>query len=143
MGESQSAMDKKQLRIVFVNLVLVKPDHTMNKLYAVIITLLFVHAACTPKGQSGTKPKTFNCLTAKIDELSKQSCEKGASVKEYKFTGKKVFVIDQGNCGNDMTSEVLDSDCKNLGYLGGISGNTKINGSDFSSAEFVKTIWEK
>lgn len=57
--------------------------------------------------------------------------------------GKTVYVFDQGPCGNDMTSEVVDSECKNLGYLGGITGNKEINGQDFSSAEFVKTIWEK
>jgi hypothetical protein len=115
----------------------------MKKFFSTFIILILLSFACNPKRKSVTKTKTFDCLTTKIDELSKQSCEKGASVKEYKFMGKTVFVIDQGTCGADLTMEVLDSECKNLGYLGGISGNTQIGETDFSEAEFVKTIWEK
>jgi len=42
-----------------------------------------------------------------------------------------------------MTSEVADSDCNSLGLLGGIAGNTIINGEEFSNAKFIKTTWEK
>jgi len=131
-----------ELQLVYVDLCR-RNLPIMKTLFSTLIFLILLSFACNPKGKSGTKAKTFDCLTAKIDELSKQSCEKGASVKEYKFMGKTVFVIDQGTCGADLTSEVLDSECKNLGYLGGITGNIQINGTDFSTAEFVKTIWEK
>lgn len=57
--------------------------------------------------------------------------------------GKTVYVFDPGNCGADMTSEVIDSDCNSLGFLGGISGNFEINGGDFSDAIFQITTWEK
>jgi len=42
-----------------------------------------------------------------------------------------------------MTAEVMSSDCVSLGFLGGFIGNTKINGEEFSSATFIKTIWQK
>jgi hypothetical protein len=42
-----------------------------------------------------------------------------------------------------MTSEVYDSNCNSLGFLGGIAGNAKINGEEFSNATLVKTIWEE
>jgi len=38
--------------------------------------------------------------------------------------------------------DVYDTDCNNLSFLGGIQGNSEINGKDFSKATFVKTIWK-
>ena len=66
----------------------------------------------------------------------------GASVKEYKFQGGNVYVFEHGMCGADQTSAVLNEDCKTLGYLGGITGNTTINQGNFNSATFTKIIWE-
>jgi hypothetical protein len=50
-----------------------------------------------------------------------------------------------------MTSEVFDENCNSIGFLGGITGNTKINGEDLSMFNKVcqknKTnkfdIWKK
>jgi hypothetical protein len=42
-----------------------------------------------------------------------------------------------------MTSEVLDENCNSLGFLGGIAGNTKINGEDFNNAKLKRTVWSK
>jgi hypothetical protein len=86
---------------------------------------------------------TPNCVSKKINNFSKTSCEGSANVKKYVLKGTMVFVFDQGDCRADMTSEVITADCYTLGYLGGITGNTKINGEEFSNAVFVKTIWEK
>lgn len=60
---------------------------------------------------------------------------------EYEFQGKRVYTFFQGNCGADMATGVVDDKCKSLGSLGGITGNTKINGEDFSNAKFKKTVW--
>lgn len=54
-----------------------------------------------------------------------------------------VYVFDPGTCGDDMTSEVVDSECNSIGFLGGISGNMEINGEDFSTATFESLTWEK
>ena len=54
-----------------------------------------------------------------------------------------VYVFDLGTCGADMTSEVLDENCNTLGFLGGIAGNTKINGDDFGNAKYKSTIWSR
>ena len=83
------------------------------------------------------------CMINKVDDFKKTNCEKGVSVKEYLFQSKTVFVFDQGKCGADMTSEVIDEDCNSIGYLGGFAGNSKINGEEFSKATFVKTVWER
>ncbi len=83
-----------------------------------------------------------DCITEKTALFSKNACSKGASVKEYQFQGKNVFVFDKGQCGADMTSNVLDANCQPIGMLGGIMGNTTINGEDFSKATLVRVVWE-
>ena len=88
--------------------------------------------------------KTPSCIENKIEEFKFIiSCNNGANVKEYEFQKKRVFVFNPGNCGADMTSEVLDENCTILGYLGGIAGNSKINGEDFNNAQLKQTIWTK
>lgn len=65
------------------------------------------------------------------------------NVKKYIFQNKTVNVFDPGNCGADMISEVIDSECNSRGLSGGISGNTTINEEDFSKASFQNITWEK
>ncbi len=87
--------------------------------------------------------KIPTCIKNKISEFELHRCEKVANVKEYRFQGENVYVFNHGACGADMTSQVLSEDCISLGYLGGITGNYKIQGDDFSNAEFKSTCWEK
>ncbi len=114
----------------------------MNKVLPALILIVCLIVSCAPKGKALAEPKKSECIQLKIEGFAKESCPSGANIKEYKFLKKQVFVLDHGSCGADMTTEVVDSDCKNLGFLGGISGNIQINGHDFSEAEFIKTIWE-
>lgn len=87
---------------------------------------------------------TPQCIKSKIKDFDKdQNCNEGVCVKEYLFQGVTVYAFDPGNCGADQTIEIIDSDCNHLGNLGGISGNTIINGEEFSSAEYQSTTWEK
>ena len=86
-------------------------------------------------------PKCIKNLIKDFDK--KQTCEKGVNVKKYTFQGITVYVFDPGTCGADMTSEVISSECNSLGFLGGITGNTDINGESFSNAILESTIWER
>jgi hypothetical protein len=92
-----------------------------------------------------SKQITPTCIESKIKDFSiiGNSCEVGAIVKEFNFQGKTVYVFDMGSCGGDLPIDVLDSDCISLGTLGGFSGNTKINGVEFSTAVYIKTIWQR
>ena len=114
----------------------------MKKNVILLISYLLL-SGCNAHKSTGKTDETPVCITKAIGTFSKTDCAKGVNVKEYTFQGIKVFVFDPGTCGNDMTSEVLDENCKNLGYLGGFTGNVKINGEDFSHAILVKTVWEK
>ena len=108
-----------------------------------IILLIFVIITLGGCNKLDIEKGTPKCVEGKIDNLNKIACDDGANVKEYTFQGKTVYVFYPGVCGADMTSEVIDSECNSLGLLGGISGNTKISGEEFSNAVFVKTTWEK
>ena len=99
---------------------------------------------CCKTKKSGKQSSSIpNCIQASIKTFSESPCEKGLKVNEYTFQGTAVFVFDQNACGNDMTSEVFDKNCKSLGFLGGFVGNVKINGEDFSNALLVRTVWER
>ena len=81
------------------------------------------------------------CVEQKIAGFGAQACENGANVKEYIFHEKTVYVFDPGTCGADMTSEVIDKGCTTIGYLGGFTGNTQIEGENFDKASYVRTVW--
>lgn len=86
---------------------------------------------------------TPECVQNKIKDFNTSSTCNDANVKEYSFQGNTIFTFDPGTCGADMTTEVITSGCTTLGYLGGITGNTQINGEEFSNATYVRTIWKK
>jgi hypothetical protein len=84
------------------------------------------------------------CIEDKIREFSKSTiCDTGASVAVYKFKARNVYVFSDGSCGADMGASVYSQDCNSLGFLGGISGNTLIQGVKFyDEAKFVKRLWQ-
>lgn len=106
------------------------------KLTSLAITSLLISLIACNK-----KYVTPNCIETKISQFKNITCQHKASVKEYRFEEKEVYVFEMGNCGADLTADVFDSDCNLLGYLGGIQGNTKINGIEFSTAVYIRTIW--
>lgn len=109
-----------------------------------IVLLLPLLVSCMCCSKHKIAKGTPECVEDKIEVFDQQiDCDQNVNVKEYSFQGEMVYVFDPGTCGADMTSEVIDSDCKTLGYLGGIAGNTEINGEDFSNANYKKTVWEK
>lgn len=112
----------------------------MKNARIIVLLILLLNISCKRQDVSKGTPR---CVQNKIEEFSKTTCDDGVQVDKYKFQGKEVYVFEPGNCGADMTSEVIDSDCKTLGYLGGFAGNTEINGEEFSSATFIKTVWKK
>lgn len=83
------------------------------------------------------------CVQTSIKDFDNNAACNNAKVKQYTFQDKTVYTLDPGTCGADMTTEVIDKNCNTLGYLGGISGNTEINGEKFSKAVYIKTIWKK
>ena len=81
------------------------------------------------------------CMQAKINQLNGFACNEGAWVKQYKFQGEIVYALYPGDCIADATTEVIDDDCNTMGSLGGFTGNTQINGEEFSHAIYLSTVW--
>ena len=112
----------------------------MSKTLLSFLAIISIVSSCTRFEIEKDTPK---CIKDKIIEFNKdQSCS-DIKVDEYTFQGISVFVFDPGTCGADMQSNVIDTECNNLGALGGLAGNVEINGKSFESAVFVKTVWKK
>lgn len=109
----------------------------MKSLSIILLSALLSINSCKKTDES----KAPDCLESRINSFGGYACDHGATVKAYTFQNHTVYVFDPGNCGADMTSEVFDHSCKSLGHLGGIMGNTRINGEDFSNAVFVEQVW--
>ncbi|MEO6304294.1 MAG: hypothetical protein ABIP51_14100 [Bacteroidia bacterium] len=113
------------------------------KIIISFFTLVITHACRKDSAAQSTSSTTPVCLKNNIEVFEKNNSCSTAHVNEMTFQNKTVYVFDPGNCGADMTAEVIDNNCKSLGYLGGFAGNTKIEGVEFSQAKFIKTIWSR
>jgi len=111
----------------------------MNKyIFNILILMTILFSSCKKE------KRIPSCINNKVNEFKNIiSCNTGSNVKQYEFQSKLVYVFDPGTCGADMSSEVLDENCNVLGYLGGITGNTTIDGLDFSNANYKSTIWSR
>ena len=105
------------------------------------LSLAIVCILCLACRKSNEQDRTPTCLENSIAQFVLYACDTGATVKEYRFQGKIVYLMEPGSCGADMQSIVLDRECNNLGALGGITGNTKIDGVEFSTATYIRTVW--
>jgi len=118
----------------------VKQKTNKMKKLPILLLLAIAIISCNKLDIEKDTPK---CVKTKIKEFNKSSTCDNAKVEEYTFQENTVFTFDPGNCGADMATEVISSDCNSIGFLGGIAGNTKINDVEFSNAIFIKTIWTK
>lgn len=110
-----------------------------------LITLILITLFITGCNKFDIEKGTPKCVVKRIKKNPGFDCGEKGKVNEYLFQGKTVFVFESENynCGADLGVDVIDSDCNSVGYLGGISGNTKINGEEFKNATFVKTVYQK
>jgi hypothetical protein len=106
----------------------------------IILTLYSLLAS----GCEKSKYDAPGCIEDKIDEfVANVICDNGAYVALYKFNDKDVYLFYEGYCGADLGGTVYTKDCLYLGFIGGISGNTFIQGVNFyDSARYIKRIWE-
>ena len=110
----------------------------MNRLFIALLLLIFF-TGCT----KNCIENNSECLQSKIEEFKfKAICTDGASIKEYTFQDKTVYVFDQSQCMADGWADIWDKDCNFLGMLGGIAGFSKINDVAFyDNAKYKQTIW--
>ncbi len=113
----------------------------MKNIALTVVAICLSLLACK---KSGIAKNTPNCIHKEIAIIKKNENAISPIIKEYIFQNQTVYLIDFGMGHVDGQSKVVDKRCNELGNLGGILGDTKINGEDFLTvAVYVKTIWEK
>jgi hypothetical protein len=111
----------------------------MKKLFFLILTYVLLSSGCEKN-----KYDAPGCIEDKINDFKKTAiCDHSASVALYTFQGKNTYLFSDGSCGADLGATVYSEECLSLGFLGGFSGNTLIQGVNFyNNAKFIKRIWE-
>lgn len=84
------------------------------------------------------------CIEELIKEFNSETdCIVAVDVRKYEFQGGEVYLFNPGDCETDEGSEIHDSECNSIGFLGGIDDNQIINGEDFTDAVLISVIWTK
>jgi hypothetical protein len=113
----------------------------MKNIFFLFLTLSTLLYACKKNGATNSTP---SCVSEDIVNIGNNEKAKEPFVNMYTFQEKIVYLVDDGMGYVDSQSKVVDSNCNELGYLGGMMGKTKINGVDFfATAVYVKTVWKK
>lgn len=118
-----------------------KFDCSLFCLFSLSIGLLLSSCGKIEQSSNTTIP---SCLNSKLINWEVHfGCKSGNSLNQYSIKGKTFFVLEPGNCGADMAALVIDTNCNEIGYLGGIGGNNlkTIYGEEMANSFFVKTIW--
>lgn len=111
-------------------------------LFGILLTTILINSCNKSKIADDVPP----CIKEQIKNCKKNSCcIKGeCMIREYLFDEKTVYSIVGNDCGINGSMMIFDVDCNFLGSIGGIhNNNTMIQNKDFSSAVFIRTIWEK
>ena len=112
----------------------------MNKLTALLLALLFTISSC----ESDFFDEPDPCLQEEVDNFKQSDFCDDSKVEAYFFDSETVYVFSMGSCIADGGAFVKDHKCESIGFLGGIAGNTEIDGKDFyDHAEFIRVVWEK
>ncbi|SDY04980.1 DUF6970 domain-containing protein [Hymenobacter psychrophilus] len=119
------------------------------KRFLLLLTLGTLGLGSCDDTQESVEPGSSSCITEKVQQFAKgSSCKTstptiGASVKEYRFQERLVYVFDMGNCLADASADVLDANCQRIGMLGGLAGINQVNGESFEKAELQRTLWQQ
>jgi hypothetical protein len=85
-----------------------------------------------------------DCLEKRADTFKSERIDcSGSSIKKYEFNGETLYAFADGNCISDGSTSILDEDCIEVCFLGGIAGFSECYGKDFfAEAKLKETLWE-
>ena len=81
------------------------------------------------------------CLESTIEDFDDDWYLTVTRVEEFRFQDELVYHFVPQEIVVDAQSAVFNSDCELIGWLGGLAGNTEINGEDFNTAELIRVVW--
>ena len=118
-------------------------SHHPNFINRLLLLTLFALINFTACEKLDIAPDVPNCVKKKIRTHNKSSsCESAETVTEYKFQDKTVYVLGYRSCYG--FTQIIDSNCKTIGNLGGLARNTKVNDIEFyPNATLIRRIWQK
>lgn len=112
------------LNIISEAMIKMRSNDMKRLIHQLIIILLFL-SACSSDDRS-------ECITTLISNFqSNQEGCSGATIVKYEFQGEEVYAFTDGICINDGGTQVWDTDCNSVCFLGGIAGFTLCNEVDF------------
>ncbi len=105
----------------------------------ILVCMIHLIVSC-----SSTEQETSDCIEEKVTSFkTSQSDCIGASIISYLYSDQQVYAFSDGQCISDGGTQIWDSDCNSVCFLGGIAGFTDCNGEDFYElAEELMIIWE-
>ena len=111
----------------------------LMKRILIIVAVTHVLIACSKK------VLIPSCLQDKIATYAKDSIPFVYQVDVYEFKGKKVYkLIENPKNHTDAGAAIIDEDCSQICYLGGIAGLVLCDSENFEqNAKKVKTVWKK
>ncbi|HVF96792.1 MAG TPA: hypothetical protein VM871_05705 [Flavisolibacter sp.] len=110
---------------------------------SILLTVAVVLSLADQKCAKKKTPAFPSCVQTKIDEIKKQPrWNPPASVEEYLYKGKRVFLFSSDCC--DQYNQLFDESCNYVcAPSGGITGRGDRKCADFKdSAQFVKVVWK-
>jgi hypothetical protein len=111
----------------------------LRPLFFVLITFIAIQA-CRKKVCVSS-----DCIQAKIEQHKNNPQSYTSQVDEYTFQGRTVYAfIDDPQKITDGGMVIMDGNCNQICFLGGIGGLTTCSGEKFNEkAVFIRTIWKR
>jgi len=115
----------------------------MNPLKSYLLLIFIFGLILTSCKKIDVPSDTPVCIKKKIRKLLNEDCPSVKTVYQYNFQGQTVYAFNPKDCGADLSSEIVDNNCNNICWLGGISGNMVCNGDTFfKAATNERLIWQ-
>ena len=99
------------------------------------ILLILTTLSCTESEPS--------CIDERIMQFqeSQGKCL-GATVQKFRFQGQILYGFTDGQCISDGGTSLVDEDCNNFCFIGGIAALTECDGIPFAqNSELLETLW--
>ncbi len=88
---------------------------------------------------------TPECISNHVEtfKINQLDCE-GATIAKYQFQGQEVYAFSDGQCISDGGTQIWDSECNSVCFLGGIAAFELCMNRDFyEEAIFLESIYSQ
>lgn len=83
------------------------------------------------------------CVEEILTDFRTDACIGSGEFTTWRFRGQTVYCFDFGSCEPIRFIEIYDADCILVCELGGTNGINVCDGTEWSSAEFISTVFRR